>query len=293
MQSAQSKSVNRFLEVFNFKKMVEKSFYNPPRKKFRFTSTIFTNSFEFEDFQVMNHAVITIKPKEIPGKNHILFFHGGAYVLQGSALHFKLIKTVAKNACCNASYIDYPLAPENTYLQTFEMVQKTYNQLVDKYPDDDFIFMGDSAGGGLALAFAQKLINDKTTKYPVKCVLFSPWIDISMTNPLIKLQETKDKILPLNGLMYAARKYAGNDDLNNYLLSPINGNLDELPPTLVFYGTEELFYPDIELLKEKTTNTGSFIFRRFEAMQHDWVILPIPEAKEAINEAVDFIGIGE
>ncbi len=287
MQSRQTKMLDRFLVLFNFKKMVEKSFYKPPRN--RFNKAVFDKSFEYDEFKVLNHSVITFKPKGLINHNHIVFFHGGAYLLQGSSMHIKLIKTLAKNACCKVSYFDYPLAPENTYLKTFEMVQMSYNQLIYNYAADDFIFVGDSAGGGLALAFAQKLINDKATKLPVKCVLFSPWIDLSMTNPPIKLQEAKDKILPLNGLIYAARKYAGEDDLNNYLLSPINGNFDELPPILVFYGTEELFYPDIELLKDRARNSGNFIFRKFEGMQHDWVILPIPEAKVAIKEAIEFI----
>jgi len=89
--------------------------------------------------------------------------------------------------------------------------------------------------------------------------------------------------------MHAARKYAGEDDLNNYLLSPIHGMFDDLPPTYIFYGTEELFYPDIEILKEKIKNLENFKFYKFEGMQHDWVILPIPEAKVAIEEAIKFI----
>ncbi len=287
MQHTYSKMFNRFLNIFNFKKMVEKSFYNPPRKNFQTHGL--AKYFIINEFMVMNHSIITLKPKVKINKIHVLFFHGGAYVLQGSAMHLKLIKNIALEANCKVSYIDYPLAPENTYVQTFEMVQKSYNQLIEKYPDDDFMLMGDSAGGGLVLAFAQKLVNVNVSKLPLKIILFSPWIELSMLNPLIKQQELKDKILPLNGLKYAARKYAGDADLNNYLLSPINGNFDGLPPTVVFYGTEELFYPDIERLKEKTKDLENFKFYKFEGMQHDWVIFPIPEAKEAIKNAIDFI----
>lgn len=283
------KILNNFLVLFKFKKLVEKSFYNPPRKRIHQKRYVDPFSYDFEEFKVTNNSVMTIKPKGKLNKNHILFFHGGAYLLQGSSMHYKLVKTIAMSSGCKVSYIDYPLAPENSYLATLEMVDQSYKLLIDRYTDDDFIFIGDSAGGGLALAFAQKLINDKATKLPVKCVLFSPWIDISMKNPQIKQQENKDIILPLNGLMYAARKYAGNEDLNNYLLSPINGDINGLPLTMVFYGSEELFCPDIELLKEKTRNTGNFIFNRFEGMQHDWVILPIPEAKVAIKKAIEFI----
>jgi len=283
------KILNFFLELFNFNKLVEKSFSNPPRNKIKIKKSVNFQFFDAVEFKVMHQSVLTLKPKVKPNKNHIIFFHGGAYVLQGSYFHFKLIKTIARKANCKVSYIDYPLAPENTYKNTFEMVDQSYKLLIDKYPDDNFILMGDSAGGGLALAFAQKLINDKATKLPVKCVLFSPWVDISMTNPLIKYQQRKDNILPLSGLMHAARKYAGEDDLNNYLLSPIHGMFDDLPPTYIFYGTEELFYPDIEILKEKIKNLENFKFYKFEGMQHDWVILPIPEAKVAIEEAIKFI----
>lgn len=283
------KILNNFLVLFNFKKLVEKSFYNPPRKKIKLNKYVDTYSFDFEVFKVMNNSVFTLKSKPKFTKNHIVFFHGGAYVLQGSSMHFKLIKSIAKIAKCKVSYIDYPLVPENTYHTTFEMVDLSYKLLIDKYPDDDFILMGDSAGGGLALAFVQKLVNDKAAKLPVKCVLFSPWIDLSMTNPLIKQQEIKDIILPLKGLIYAAQKYAGNEVLYNYLLSPINGDFNGLPTSLVLYGSEELFCPDIESLKEKIKNIGNFIFRRYEGMQHDWVILPIPEAKVAIKETIEFI----
>jgi acetyl esterase/lipase len=40
--------------------------------------------------------------------------------------------------------------------------------------------------------------------------------------------------------------------------------------------------------KSKDSNTN-FTFCEFPEMQHDWVLLPIPEAKQAINIAVEFI----
>ena len=151
------------------------------------------------------------------------------------------------------------------------------------------MFMGDSAGGGLALAFAQKLVKENAKVQPIKNILFSPWLDLSMQNPKITQQEHLDKILPIVGLITAGKKYAGGEDVSNYLLSPINGEIEGIGDTLVIYGTQELFYPDCKKLQEKSKSYKNFTFHEFPEMQHDWVIFPIPEAAQALDIAVDFI----
>jgi surfactin synthase thioesterase subunit len=72
------------------------------------------------------------------------------------------------------------------------MVQQSFRLLIEKFPDDDFIFMGDSAGGGLALAFAQKLVNEKASKLPIKNFFFAVGRS-SMTNPLITIRKVSIK----------------------------------------------------------------------------------------------------
>jgi acetyl esterase/lipase len=245
--------------------------------------------YEITEFLVLNKSVITLQPKINSTQTHILFFHGGAYLLEGSSMHWNVIKKVVEKSNCKVSYIDYPLAPEFTYRDTFEMVQQSFESLIKKFPNDKFIFMGDSAGGGLALAFAQKLVKENAPFQSVKNILFSPWLDLSMQNPEIRKQEVFDKLLPLQGLMEAGRKYAGDDDLSNFLLSPINGDFAGIGQTIVFYGTHELFYADCKKLQDKTKNFPNFIFHEFPEMQHDWVIYPLPEATEALNMAIEFI----
>jgi acetyl esterase/lipase len=66
--------------------------------------------------------------------------------------------------------------------------------------------------------------------------------------------------------------------------------LTGLPKTLVFYGTEELFYADCVRLKSMTVSSShNFIFREYPKMQHDWAIFPIAEARQLVNEVCDFI----
>jgi len=61
---------------------------------------------------------------------------------------------------------------------------------------DDLIMMGDSAGGGFALALAQKLKNESIDQ-PAQIILLSPWLDITLTNPDIK--EIDRKAFPAKG----------------------------------------------------------------------------------------------
>jgi acetyl esterase/lipase len=287
--SIQAKIITFFLGISNAKKMVEKSFQNPPRSTKPLTSEYLKQLFIVSEVEVMNKLVVTLQPKTNPINTHILFLHGGAYVLEGSAMHWKIIETIIRKTNCKVTYIDYPLAPEYNYKQTFEMLQQSYDLLINAFPDDRFMLMGDSAGGGLALAFTQKLIKENAPVIPVKNILFSPWLDISMQNPEINTQERYDKLLPFNGLIEAGRKYSGGDNTGNYLLSPINGDFEGIGETIVFFGTCELFYPDCKLLEEKVKSIGNFCFYEFPDMQHDWVIFPIPEAVEALNLAIEFI----
>lgn len=287
--SAPAKLITFFLRMSNAKKLVEKSFLKLSRTNKALISKRLLKIFHVSEFQMLGKSVVTLKPKPGETNIHVLFFHGGSYLLEGNSMHWKIVENVVKRANCKVSYIDYPLATEFTYKSTFEMIQKSFDKLTKENFDDKFIFMGDSAGGGLALAFAQKLLNENSTIQPVKNILFSPWLDLSMQNPEIKNQELVDKLLPLQGLIDAGIKYSGGDDVSNYLLSPINGKLEGLGKTLVFYGTQELFYPDCKKLKKITQDFGNFTFQEFPAMQHDWVIFPMPEAGKALKIAIDFI----
>ncbi len=287
--SLQAKFITFFLGLLNAKKLVYTSFLNPPRSNKSLVTKHLLKHFHVSEFQILGKSVVTIQPKTSATKTHILFFHGGAYLLEGNNMHWKLIETLVNKTNCKVSYIDYPLAPEHNYKTTFDMVQQSFDILTKLFSDDNFVLMGDSAGAGLALAFAQKLANENAAIQPIKNILFSPWLDLSMQNPEIQKQKILDKLLPFQGLVEAAKKYAGGDDMSNYLLSPLNGKLDSLGETLIFFGTHELFYPDCKLLQEKSKNYQNLKFYEFTEMQHDWVIYPIPESKMALSIVLDLL----
>lgn len=292
--SFQSKIVFYLLKAFNFKNWILKKAIkllatkNPRRKKV--LPKWIRNSYIVHPQLFDEKELVTLESRKKVTNNHILFFHGGAYIFETLPFHWKLAKKIINKSYCRFTHIDYPLAPEHNYLDTFDMISSAYDTLVKHYPTDCFIFMGDSAGGGLALAFAQKLIKENYSKLPRKLILLSPWLDLTLSNPAIHNLEISDQILSVEMLQKAGLNYSNGDNQDQYLLSPINGELYNIPSTIVFYGTEELFYADCIRLKSLAESTNRSIhFSEYKNMQHDWALFPIPESKLLVLEVCNFI----
>jgi acetyl esterase/lipase len=183
---------------------------------------------------VHNRNVFTLAPKNEFGSHFILYLHGGAYVNNFLKQHWDFVSKLIPQT--NASIIlpDYPLAPESTYKDTLEMVFEVYKDMLSSIDPKNIIFMGDSAGAGLALAMAQKMKIDDIQQ-PKQIILLSPWLDVSMSNPEAKTIEKRDVLLNIKSLRMAARSYAANTDLKNYLMSPIYGSMSGLAKNQYFY----------------------------------------------------------
>ncbi len=216
-------------------------------------------------------------------------FHGGAYVAEATKGHRVLIEELVLKYHFKVTFIEYPLAPENDATITHKIIYEAFKILTKSY-QDDFYFLGDSAGGGLALAFLQTLRNHKSSVIPKKTVLLSPWLDVTMSNPEIKNYIDKDVLLQVEGLKACGQIYAAETNLTDPLISPIFGNLENLNHLKVFVSNYELFYPDCILLKNKVEFVeGTKIDLVIkDKMIHDWVVLPIKERNETIAEIAEF-----
>lgn len=251
---------------------------------------LITKKYKVKKQQILNNEIATIIPISLKSEHHIVYFHGGAYIAQGSIVHWLFINEIVKSIGCKVTYIDYPLAPESNYKNTFEMVNETYKELLIVYSSDKFIFAGDSAGGGLALAYAQNVAKENKLKNPEGLILLSPWLDLTMKNRSILKYESKDTILSSELLLKAAEKYAAGDDLESKLLSPIYGSLKGLGRMLMMVGTSEIMYPDCELLFKKAEKTEAKMkFSIYKGMPHIWIMLFLNESKAAMKEICEFV----
>jgi acetyl esterase/lipase len=292
LSSTQSKVFNTVLRLINKKNFLQKQLatgkfdsYACPEPPSKISLNCLVDKFQIQD-----RNVFTLKPKN---KNrigkHILYLHGGAYVQHFNRFHWEFLAELVKRTNCIITAPDYPLAPAYTYQESFAMVSELYKQLLATEKPDDLILLGDSAGGGFALALAQKIRNEKIAQ-PAQVILLSPWLDITLTNPDIKDIDPNDPFLGKESLQQAGKLYAGSTDPNYYLLSPINGPLDGLGKVSVFAGTNEILVADTRKLISLAKSKGvRLTYYEYENMVHAWMFLNFPESKRARQQIIDLI----
>lgn len=216
----------------------------------------------------------------------IIYLHGGIYVDEIMLSHISFCDKLAKkaNACVYAPI--YPLAPNHTYEETYEIVEKLYGHLLAL--NKPIIIMGDSAGGGLSAAFCEHLAVIDLPQ-PENLILISPWIDISMSGDYDGVDP--DSIGSADALREMGKSWAGDLDLKDYKVSPMFGDVSGLAKTTIFVGSDETLYSDILKFHNKLKDAGVDVeLNTGEGMNHVYPIYPlVPESKEAFNHIVDVL----
>ncbi len=79
----------------------------------------------------------------------------------------------------------YPKTPEFHIDDTFQAIQRVYDQLVSEVGHQNVVVMGDGSGGALALSFVQSLF-DNRQPLPNKLYLISPILDATLSNKVFR-----------------------------------------------------------------------------------------------------------
>jgi acetyl esterase/lipase len=238
------------------------------------------------------HSLFTLNKKQTAWQKTIFYLHGGAYIDSFVRPHWDFMYNLIQELDCAIVAPDYPLAPDNTFRQTFAMLLKVYKDLIKEIDPAGLILMGDSSGGGLALALAQLSRNERLAP-PQQIILLSPWLDIGLSNPEIKDVDPSDYFLGTEGLKMAAEAYAGGVQKDYYLLSPMYGDLEGLARISLFIGSREILVADArklnKLAKEKEIHIN---YREYPGMFHAWMLLNLPESRKARSEIYELIRKG-
>ena len=222
--------------------------------------------------EIMSRKVFIISPKDEENKNVILYFHGGAYMAEMTDKHWEFLQKICLDSKSTIIVPDYPLTAKYTYKDVLNMSETVYKEIIDK-EDNNFIMMGDSAGGGLALGLEERLAIN-SINLPSKTILISPWLDTTMSNPKIKEIQPYDKELNKFKLSIAGLLYSRWINENEkYFVNPINGDLSKLKNITIYTGTHDILNPDCHLLQERAQTVGGDIqIKEYPTASHIWVI---------------------
>jgi acetyl esterase/lipase len=291
MPSIQSKAINVLLRLMRMKRTVNRlrqrvesgdRTYSEPSPRLHRKHLISKRT-------INGHLVWTVAPKQNASDKHVIYVHGGAYVNSFAPQHWGFISRLVDRLNCTVTAPNYPHAPEHNVHDVFALMLPLYHELAARAGSANITIMGDSSGGGISLALAQRLREDGHDQ-PGRVILLSPWLDATLSNPEIPEFDKIDPFLGVEGLKYSGAVYARDVDPKSYLVSPVYGSLKDLAPLTLFIGTRDILYPDCRKLRDKAADEGVRLdYREYDGMVHDWMLGPLPEAKHAIAEIVDTI----
>ncbi|WP_313583986.1 alpha/beta hydrolase [Lacrimispora sp.] len=256
----------------------------PPRGTGALTQEQFTKKVRVKTWNIDGFPGVTINGS-YSKTAHILMLPGGAYTLEPSERYREMAECFAIEKQVKVTIPSCPLAPEYTALDVHRYLVRVYSWLTAEYPEDEFFLFGDFSGGGLALSFLQELRDMGNLPMPVRTAVVSPWLDITLDNPKIKIMKKMDPILPVEALKEAGARYCGPLEPDHPFVSPLYGNWDQLGQILIFSGTDEILTPDCELLAEKA---GKFkgtkiIYKKGAKMIHNWILIPSKETDATLE----------
>lgn len=227
----------------------------------------------------------------IGSDRQILFLHGGGYSVGSPGLYRHITWRFAEAADGRVVTPDYRLAPEHPFPAALEDAQVAWLACVNSGADPRrSAFVGDSAGGGLVLALAMKL-RDEGGPLPGAIVAISPWTDLAVTGASAR-PGASDPMLNANDLAPIAAQYLAGADPRAPYASPLYGDPQGLPPTLIQVGSDEILVDDSVRMAQRMREGGCDVaLELWPRMPHVWhAFAPLlPEAGQAIARAGDFI----
>lgn len=226
----------------------------------------------------------------------MLFLHGGGYIAGGIASHRNFAMWISRVTRCAVLLIDYRLAPEHPFPAAVEDAVQAFLWMRENGPDGpapaqrSFV-LGDSAGGGLALALLLDL-RDRHDAQADAAVTFSAWTDLSNSAPSLISNENVELGAVKAVVDYFSAQYLQGADPQNPRASPLFGALAGLPPLLMQVSSAEPIFDDSVRFAEKARAAGVQVaLEIWPEMVHVWqgFIPQLTEARRAMERAGTFI----
>ena len=217
----------------------------------------------------------------------LLCLHGGAYVLGTPTVNAASAVSIAHAAGLKTFSADYRLAPEYPYPAAIEDAVAAFRGLQELgYSAERIGVIGESAGGGLALAMSLQL-RDAGEPLPGAIYLSSAWADLEGNGDSVTTLANSDPDFTDPAILYnCVKPYAGDNDLTDPLLSPVYAALDGFPPLLIQAGSREILLSDSLRLARNARVAGVDVtLDIWDGMWHVFnAFTQLPEAQQANRE---------
>jgi len=272
---AKQEYMKNFMREFYGQKKYKKEFVPP-------------DNWSYDKLEIEGVSVERLENTAMPNDRIVLQCHGGGF--ESRLSNFYRYYGVRQGVLTSARAVymlNYSVLPKYKFPFQLNEAVKVYKYLLNHgaKPENIYVF-GDSSGGNLALALAQKLKSEKIPQ-PGAYILLSPWATAEKTMPSRIINKERDIILGTNN-PYLYNKfnnstYPNETFLTNPLISPMYGDYSGVSPMLIQVGSYELFFDEDLALFNKVARDGvNATITVYPEMPHVFSML-MPELQESID----------
>ncbi|MEL6529976.1 MAG: alpha/beta hydrolase [Pseudomonadota bacterium] len=250
--------------------------------------------FNVEHWMAADQQVVTIHPKSGPAEWHMIYFHGGGFVLPMFKEHWPLAAAMVDQCGVSITLPLYNVVPEYGYGDQDAVADAVFAKIAAEHDPAKIVLNGDSAGGHMALSLALRLAHAGGAQ-PGKLALFAPWLDVTMQDEAMRGVEPHDFMLKIDALRAFGKIWADDRDPASPECSPLYASADELallPPTRIWTGRHDLFIIDSRTFTGKLRDAGvDARLYEYESAPHVFMaVAPTREAKDTFKLLREFLG---
>jgi monoterpene epsilon-lactone hydrolase len=236
-----------------------------------------------------------VTPESIPAANSnrlLVHFHGGGYVLNPGEAGTREAVLMAGFTRMKVVSVDYRMPPDFPYPAALDDAIAVWKEVVKTANPKNIAIFGTSTGGGMTLAVVLRA-KQEGLPLPAATAPGTPWSDLTKTGDTYFTSEMLDNVLVSDDgwLGDAARLYANGHDPKDPMLSPVYGDFQGFPPTILTSGTRDLFLSNtVRVHRKMRAADVDAELQVFEGQSHaqyqadPWA----PETKEYFAEVARF-----
>lgn len=220
----------------------------------------------------------------------VFFVHGGAFVSTGLTEYMTYAQNVADFCQARVLVPAYSLSPEQQFPVQLDELQRAYEEA--GLDPSRTAFMGDSCGGGMALALMCRL-RDAGRPGPACYAGLTPWFDALQSGDAACNPRGVDPFVSAPWIRARFRDYAGSADLEQPGISPLHADLQGLPPLYLGVGTIDTTSDDSTRLAERAARAGGQVLLDVNAeLTHGLhgLVGICPEGSSAMERVGAFVG---
>jgi monoterpene epsilon-lactone hydrolase len=191
----------------------------------------------------------------------VLYLHGGAFLTCGPYSHGRLVSMVSRFADSPVLVPNYRKIPKHSIREAIDDCYDGYRWLRQNgYRPDQIVLAGDSAGGYLALALAQRLL--ECGEQPAALVAMSPLLQLVTQPRTTHPNASSDAMFSprvldaFHGLITRAAAHRNTGVDPDALCEPLDHIQPGLPPVLIHVSGCEVLLHDAQHAAQQLTAAG-------------------------------------